>query len=622
MFSDRLYGLVSCICIALTAVACSSGKKIVAIASGDVAAGLAVPCGRDASGMDVAEYAAVNVDNGGDPMIMNAIKDEITGEMVATDVIAASMVTARFRNVAERAGKVTLEFDITVPQSMLDSKWRLKFKPYMMTAGDTTALDPVFITGKGYRDEQMKGYRRYQAFISSIIDDSAAFIRKAPLEIFLKRYFPELYVMKTDSSYVSDNEARNIFGVSVREAVFHYTRHGLWKRNERKRDNAGMMFRKYIKDPFVDGPIRLDTVIASADGELIYRYVQNVNYRAGMKRADISLEGDLYEDGERVCGIRKPDNIVFYISSLSSMADTAPRYVLEVIERQVSGQIETMLDFHKGKSDVDISVGRNRKELSRLSGWIDRIAGNGELEIDSVLITASCSPEGSYRLNSRLAKSRAESVREYVQPLLGDRMKGKVRTSCIPENWNRLREEVAADSLIGGKAAARIAEIAEMEDKDAAERRLAAIPEYSYIKETVYPRLRCVNFRFHLHRVGMVKDTVHTTRLDTLYMRGVEAIGQTDYKTALCILGPYRDYNTALALLLSGYDEAASDCLAAMEKLSPKACYLQAVILSRSGKYGLAEKYYRLGVEADPSLAHRANLDPEMHMLLDRRMSE
>ena len=34
----------------------------------------------------------------------------------------------------------------------------------------------------------------------------------------------------------------------------------------------------------------------------------------------------------------------------------------------------------------------------------------------------------------------------------------------------------------------------------------------------------------------MVKDTVHTTELDSLYMRGVQAIRDRDYETAISIL--------------------------------------------------------------------------------------
>ena len=55
---------------------------------------------------------------------MNAIRDE-NGEMVAHDRITASYVTARFRNVAERHGKVDIAFDVRVPAQMLDSRWQL-----------------------------------------------------------------------------------------------------------------------------------------------------------------------------------------------------------------------------------------------------------------------------------------------------------------------------------------------------------------------------------------------------------------------------------------------------------------------------------------------------------------
>ena len=64
--------------------------------------------------------------DGNQVQIMRAVKDE-NGEMVATDVIQAAKVTARFRNVAERSGKVDLNFRIIVPEAMQDRDWQLRF---------------------------------------------------------------------------------------------------------------------------------------------------------------------------------------------------------------------------------------------------------------------------------------------------------------------------------------------------------------------------------------------------------------------------------------------------------------------------------------------------------------
>ena len=86
---------------------------------------------------------------------------------------------------------------------------------------------------------------------------------------------------------------------------------------------------------------------------------------------------------------------------------------------------------------------------------------------------------------------------------------------------------------------------------DDVEAKLSRMEEYRYLREKIYPKLRSVSFDFHLHRAGMQKDTVHTTELDTVYMAGIEALRNLDYKKAVEKLRPYRDYNTALAYMSS-----------------------------------------------------------------------
>lgn len=128
----------------------------------------------------------VKDDDGRELIVMKAIKDEESGEMVATDVIQAAKVTARFRNVAERNGRVDLAFQVIVPQSMRDSRWQLRFYPDMFMLGDSVRLDPVIITGAAYRKAQLRGYQMYEKFLSKIVNDSTKFINVRQLEIFLK----------------------------------------------------------------------------------------------------------------------------------------------------------------------------------------------------------------------------------------------------------------------------------------------------------------------------------------------------------------------------------------------------------------------------------------------------
>ena len=85
-----------------------------------------------------------------------------------------------------------------------------------------------------------------------------------------------------------------------------------------------------------------------------------------------------------------------------------------------------------------------------------------------------------------------------------------------------------------------------------------------------------------------------------------------DYKKAVSLLKPYRDYNSALALISADYNHTAMDVLNEMPSDDPKVCYLMAIVLSRLGQKDEASKYLNLAVAYDPTLKYRANLDPEL----------
>ena len=147
---------------ALVAVSCGTQHKLKNIRSGNVQAGLVMPSGRYPAFKDLslqeketpADTLRIVDFEGRETLIMNAIRDE-DGEMVATDKLQAAVVTARFRNVAERQGKVNLEFQVIVPAAMQDSKWQLRLTPDMYVLGDSLRLSPVIITGKDYRKAQL-----------------------------------------------------------------------------------------------------------------------------------------------------------------------------------------------------------------------------------------------------------------------------------------------------------------------------------------------------------------------------------------------------------------------------------------------------------------------------------
>ena len=615
---------IAIVAAAFLAVSCSSSKVIQRIRSGEVRMDISVPDEKpldDGVDKDV-KIDSIRSDLSDEPIIMNAIRDSETGEMVATDVINASTVVARFRNVAERAGFVSISFDVTVPSEMSSSDWQLKLRPQMTIQEDTLSLEPLYITGEGYRKGQLRGYQRYNEFIASIITDTTDLVRVGQLEIFLQRHYPETYAMKNDSSLISDPVARNLFGVTQTDALRHYTRHMRVRFNEKRKARTRLMYDRYVKDPIVTEGIRLDTVLTASDGDFIYRYMHTFKSRPGLKKVMINLMGEIYEDGECLQSLPFPEELTFYISSLSTMADMTPKYRIIVLERNVYDNTKALIDFSKGSHVIDTALSDNASELARVIRCIGDVVSRQEYVLDSLIVKASCSPEGSYSHNSRLAAARSESIRKYIWEHVPEEWRDSVRTSHLPENWDQLRLLVANDTVLDETSRRKILSLTEdLRRPDDVESRLAAMSEYRYLREKIYPQLRSVSFDFHLHRAGMQKDTVHTTELDTAYMAGLEALKSLDYKRAVEALRPYRDYNSALAFMSADYNHSALDVLEGLDDRDSRVCYMKALILSRLGVPDEAMKYFELALAYDPYLEYRANLDPEMSGLVKKRQT-
>lgn len=601
---------------------------------------------------------------GGGPIIMNAVRDE-DGNMVATDVIEAASITARFRNVAERGGKVNIEFAVTVPQDMIDPQWQLRFYPQMYVLEDTVGLDPVLITGQEYRNEQMRGYRRYEKFLCSIVTDSMEFVNLRLLEIFIERNIPALYAFRTDSTFVSDAEFASAYGVTEQEAIEHYTNKLARSANERRKARKDTKFRQYVSVPIEGKGIRLDTVIRELNGDFRYVYSYTLASRPHLRKVDVVLSGAIYKEDVKIYDIPECEPLTYYISSLSAFVDGTERYMTKVIERKVYANTACYVEFEHDSFVVDETLGYNRDEIGRIKGNLAALIDNDEFAMDSIIVTASSSPEGTVAYNTRLTQRRSEAVAEYfrryideyrdsvrvnegfVVDMTGDPrsepgMTGEeypetpVRRSFAyaqddsmedrygyqiqfiarndAENWRMLDALLAEDNSLSFDDKIAYIDACEIENLDTREEVLQKLGCYRHLREKIYPRLRTVRFDFYLHRKDMLKDTVHTTVIDSTYMAGVQAVRDRDYETAVTLLRPYQDYNSAVAFCALDYNASA---LAILERLpkTDKVNYMLAIVYSRLGETEKAVRCYEEACRMNPGFVHRGNLDPEITQL-------
>ena len=585
--------------------------------------------------------------DGREMIIMKAVRDESSGEMVAAEMLDAAMVTARFRNIAERHGKIDLEFQVLVPPEMRDSRWQLRLHPDMFVLEDSLRLDDVVITGLDYRKAQLRGYQQYEKFLSRITNDTLAFVDLRNLEIFIERNIPQVYALKTDTTFVSDEVFASYFGVTEQEAIEHYTNKFLRRRNEWRKANRQKMFNRYVKAPIVTDGIRLDTVIRYDNGMFVYNYVQTINTRPRLRKVDVVLSGEIFEQEKQVYSVPRCDPLTFYISSVSAFVDGTERYKTVVLSRSVEANTACNIDFRTGRADIDERLGDNAREMAYIRENLRNLLLNDTFELDSVTIAAFASPEGSLAANNALTLRRSRAASEYFEKYIryvrdsvrredglfltvgDDLSEGTLRGSGrarkeIPflarpggEDWAGLDALVAADTALTDVQKARYTELSAIADPDERENRMKGETWYRHVLDTHYPRLRTVRFTFALHRKGMIKDTVHTTELDTVYMKGVQAIRDHDYQAALAFLAPYHDYNTAVAYVALDRNLSAMEILEPLPR-TPQVNYMLALLYARQGDDQAAVQHYLNACGQDRSYISRGNLDPEISTLIKR----
>lgn len=623
---------------------CSSYRKLSALREGQSELQLFLPEDKlfepshfvAEAGVGQSDTLKVKDLDGNDVFIMKAIKDDVTGEMVATEVLKAAVITARFRNVAERMGKIDLAFILELPEEMQSTYWQVRLFPKMIIQEDSVLLDAVILTGENYRKEQERGYERYDKYLSRIVSDDSHFVDKRTLGIFLERNMPEPLALRTK------------YGVGEKEAIDHYTDFLGMKLNERRKSRKPELFSRYVKSPYMTESVRLDTVLREFSGDFEYEYAHTLATRPGLRKIDLVISGEIYEQDKLLYQIPHSKPLSFYVSSVSSFVDTQEKYITKLISRKAVSTAECNIDFDTGKSEIREDLGDNGYEIVGIKSIITDILASDKYELDSVSVTASASPEGSQKTNSRLSLLRAESAssyfEDYVESVKDSLQKDQgvfieldehlretsarvaqrserqinFRARSKGEDWEALDRLVLADTVLNALQKSDYVGIStSSEDPDERERLLSQEEYYPYIRDQLYPQLRKVRFQFELSRKGMIKDTVFTTQLDTAYMRGVKLIQDREYLKALELLSTYEDFNTALAYLALDRNQSALEILQRQEKTAA-VNYMLAIIYSRLGDDRRAIESYMHSCSQDRSFVSRGNLDPEIYALTQK----
>lgn len=212
-----------------------------------------------------------------------------------------------------------------------------------------------------------------------------------------------------------------------------------------------------------------------------------------------------------------------------------PKLITEKIRKVHYLEGDVKVNFMIGSSKLDMSLDENTKELDNLNAMIKSIIQQPNAQLDSICITASSSPDGSYSLNKKLAESRAETVKNYITSHFGDslNMGEVVKTNYIAENWRGLDKYVMQSSLQNKEQVLKAITLRNIKEREMA---MISLPQYDYIKKYLLPKLRFVKYQIYFHTVTIEDILVMPKKQGKSQMRGTQ--GQ---QTNTYILMPQKD---------------------------------------------------------------------------------
>lgn len=424
-------------------------------------------------------------DKGKEHIVTEATKDSVTGEYITQMELSEITVVAKSKQVAERNGKINLDFIVTVPGELISNKWQVQLTPVAYKSADTLYLDRIFLSGADFAKMQRKGYMRYQAFMNSIIPDSLYLqklfdekgYRKALAELE-EEYFQawkheviskERWIDWSDKAnarfalfnYRMERNKQAIAGynsileylpayrlrremdgkyIPSKWKIFAEGNYKIRTRNITPEDSASITrrFTDYAKmaenrkrkeqagemyEKYVRFPYEAARLdtVIKEGDNFVYYYKQELPATENTKKIDLTLDGQILSKDETKTQLPPSDTITYFISSMVQFLDRSPRYKKKIIPRKDEVNLRAYVTYKSGATEFSEDIGDNRAEIDKVFETIHGINYTGEFLIDSIRMTATSSPEGSADMNLFLSKGRALALKKYLALRSDDR---------------------------------------------------------------------------------------------------------------------------------------------------------------------------------------------------------
>lgn len=290
----------------------------------------------------VTQMRKISMNGGRDSAYLAEVERDSTGEVtIKGENIQTVYIVAKSKTVAERNGEIAIDFIVGIPAALQSSTWGLSLIPVIENNGMEEALQPLSIRGELFSDIQKRQYWQMNKYLNRILDDSTELTTTTSLAV---KYY---------------------------EAYNRYIAGG----QKRRADKLESTYKQTISFPYLNDP-RLDSVLIRK-GEIRYYYTQTYRPTKDTKRLHLFFRRPRRcHRPQPLRPLRNSDTLTYTVTSMLSLLDNEPRYMLKIIDKYVEVRDRNYVTFPVGRATIIDTMGQNRVQLAKIERLMDTLINN------------------------------------------------------------------------------------------------------------------------------------------------------------------------------------------------------------------------------------------------------
>lgn len=341
--------------------------------------------------------------------------------------------------------------------------------------------------------------------------------------------------------YVKDG--KEFAKANLRRMGFDETRDPLWKYRNGKN---GIMYESNKRDS-----ISIAFVLAPIDRKLHYRVTADMLFGMSLK-TPYRVDSICLAEGP----VRDPMRFLDY--DMIEVPIDRTLYARHGRAEFSKDHEKLNLNFVVGEARLDSTDTANVVQLERLKKNLARYMDENS-GITGAIIHGSASPDGGIALNERLCRSRAEYLRNELRsfPALQEAWRsGEVKTTAKVASWERVAEQLAADSLKVEEEMVRSV-LKFVSNPRKQEEQIRKLPCWDVIEKRILPKLRIVDIEYfyYTNRVKTREEIWAQYQQDPDYRQGKRQVPYEFYQLLDMIKDPAEKEPIARAAYESVKDE-------------------------------------------------------------------